>query len=275
MTDIRETPRDPVDAFPSSRQRLVALSGIAFAVFLLVAWFANGAETPRYTAPNHEWTTWAHNTEMKGRFAAFFALLAGLVFIPFAATIRETLGRSERNHNGSLRLTQIAYAGGLIGMTSFTIATVTCPGASAEGVRAHADVSRATATGDVGPFHVAPMGFAAFLAAGGLATMRSGVLARWTGVVALIGAVSFSITFLTTLDGPADGSMFGYGFFPGVVALVTWSIATSVATYRTLAPAVGVSTAARQKRVASAVGEGAMAASLIHRYLALDGGRRR
>lgn len=242
MTDVHATPRDPVDALPPSRQRLVALSGIAFAVFLLVAWFSNGAETPHYTAPNHEWTTWAHNTEIKGRIAAFFALLAGLVFIPFAATIREVLGRSERNHNGSLRLSQIAYAGGLIGMTSFTIATVTFSGASAEGAQAHADVSRAIATGDVGPFLVAPMGFAALLAAGGLATVRTGVLARWTGVVALIGAVGFSITFLTTLDGTADGSVFGYGFFPGVVALVTWSIATSVAMFRELRPAGEVST---------------------------------
>ncbi|HKO26343.1 MAG TPA: hypothetical protein VJU80_02715 [Solirubrobacteraceae bacterium] len=240
MTDVHANLRGPVDALPAPRHRLVALSGIAFAVFLLVAWFSNGAETPHYAAPNHEWTTWAHNTEMKGRFAAFFALLAGLVFIPFAATIREMLGSSERNHTGSLRLTQIAYAGGLIGMTSFTIATVTFSGASAEGAQAHADVSRAIATGDVGPFLVAPMGFAALLGAGGLATMRSGVLARWTGVVALIGAVSFSMTFLTTLDGTADGSVFGYGFFPGVVALVTWSIATSVASYRALRPAAGV-----------------------------------
>jgi hypothetical protein len=29
-----------------------------------------------------------------------------------------------------------------------------------------------------------------------------------------------------------DGSPFGYGFFPGVVALVTWTIATSIAGYR-------------------------------------------
>jgi succinate dehydrogenase/fumarate reductase cytochrome b subunit len=248
LTDLHAAPRDPVDALPTSWQRLLALSGIAFAVFLLVAWFSNGAETPHYTAPDHEWTTWAHNTEMKGRIAAFFALLAGLVFIPFAATIREVLARSERSHHGSLRLSQIAYAGGLIGMTSFTIATVTFSGASAEGAQAHADVSRAIATGDVGPFLVAPVGFAVLLAAGGLATMRTGILPRWTGVVAFIGAVGFSITFLTTLDGTADGSVFGYGFFPGVVALVTWSIATSVARYRSLRPAGDVSTSIEAAR---------------------------
>ena len=76
------------------------------------------------------------------------------------------------------------------------------------------------------------MGFAALLGAGGLVALRTGVLPRWTAVVALVGAVSFVITFLTTLHGTADGSVFGYGFFPGIVALVTWSVATSITSYR-------------------------------------------
>ena len=38
----------------------------------------------------------------------------------------------------------------------------------------------------------------------------------------------------TTLDGTADGSIFGYGFFPGIVALLIWSVATNIASYRTL-----------------------------------------
>ena len=50
--------------------------------------------------------------------------------------------------------------------------------------------------------------------------------------VALVGGVSFLITFLVVLDGTTDGSPFGYGFFPGAVALVTWTAATSVSTYR-------------------------------------------
>lgn len=113
--------------------RAGALSGFAFTVFLALAWFLNGAETPHYLASNHDWTTWANNTEMKGRVAAFFALLAGLTFLPFAATVRALLGSGEADDEGSVRLAQIAYAGGLIGMTSFAIATVTFSGASAEG----------------------------------------------------------------------------------------------------------------------------------------------
>jgi len=90
----------------------------------------------------------------------------------------------------------VADAGGLIGVRSFAVATVTFSGASAEGAQANPVVSRAIATGDVGPFLVAAMGFAGFLAAGGLVTLRSGVLPRWVGAVALIGAVGFSIAFL-------------------------------------------------------------------------------
>jgi hypothetical protein len=245
VTDPHRLSRQPAQALPTSRQRLLALSGIAFAVLLCLAWFSNGAETPHYTAPDHDWTTWANNTEMKGRFAAFFALLAGLVFLPFAATIRDMLATAEREGYGAVRLSQVAYAGGLIGVTSFVIATVTFSGASAEGAQANPVVSRAIATGDVGPFLVAPMGFAAFLAAGGLVALRSGVLPRWTALVALIGAVSFTITFLTTLDGTADGSIFGYGFFPGVVALVIWSIATSIVRYRAVRPVADGSTATK------------------------------
>jgi hypothetical protein len=233
VTDSSATPVGLPDA-PASWQRLAALSGIAFAVLLCFAWFLNGAETPHYNAPDHDWTNWANDTEIKGRFAAFFALLSCLVFIPFATVIRDLLLTGGRSDARSARLAQVAYTGGLIGVTSFTIATVTFSGASAEGAHANPVVSRAIATGAVGPFLVAPVGFAAMLGAGGLVALRTGVLPRWTGVAALIGALSFSITFLTTLDGTADGSVFGYGFFPGVVALLIWSIMTSATAYRSL-----------------------------------------
>jgi hypothetical protein len=49
---------------------------------------------------------------------------------------------------------------------------------------------------------------------------------------ALIGAISFLITFLAVIAGLGEDSVFGFGFFPGVLALVIWSIATSIARYR-------------------------------------------
>ena len=79
------------------------------------------------------------------------------------------------------------------------------------------------------------MGFAALLLAAGLLTLRSGVFARWTGVVALVGAAGFLVAFAAVLSGLGEDSLFGFGFFPGVLALVIWSIATSIARYRTVA----------------------------------------
>ena len=65
------------------------------------------------------------------------------------------------------------------------------------------------------------------LAAAGLLTLRTGVFARWIGM-ALVGAVSFLITFLASIQGTSEDSVFGYGFLPGILALAIWSIATSL-----------------------------------------------
>ena len=75
--------------------------------------------------------------------------------------------------------------------------------------------------------------FAALFVVGWFTT--GGLTPHWTGIVALIGAVCFLITFLTVLDGTTDGSPFGYAFFPAILSLVTWTVATSVARYRALA----------------------------------------
>jgi hypothetical protein len=88
---------------------------------------------------------------MKQRFAAFFALLAGLVFLPFAATIRDVLANAEERFDGSVRPARVAFAGGLIGITGIAMATVMITGASAQGADADPVVSKAIATATVGP----------------------------------------------------------------------------------------------------------------------------
>ena len=52
--------------------------------------------------------------------------------------------------------------------------------------------------------------------------------------MALFGAVCFLVTFLTVIDGTTDGSNFGYAFFPAILSLVIWTVATSIARYRAL-----------------------------------------
>lgn len=223
------------DALPRSWQRLLALSGILFALLFLVGWFTTGGVTPHYSAPDQDWTKWAQDNQWNGRISGFLMLLAGFVFLQFLGAIRTVLGSAESPVRGSAQLARTAYAGGLTGMAGIAIASVTLAAASSNGADVNPLVSKAVATASGGPFLVAAMGFAAFLMAAGMLTLRTRVFARWTGIVALIGAVCFLITFLTVIDGTTDGSVFGYAFFPAIVSLVVWSVATSVARYRAMA----------------------------------------
>ncbi len=158
------------------------------------------------------------------------------------------LGKAETSVRGSEQLARVAFAGGLVGITGMTTAIVTVSSATTEGADANPVVSRAVATSLAGPFLVSAMGFAALLAAAGLLTLRTKVFARWVGTVALVGAISFLITFVTVIAGLGEDSVFGYGFFPGVLALVIWSIATSIARYRAVASATAGDFAATEAK---------------------------
>ena len=221
------------NALPPSWQRLPALSGVAFGVLLLFGWFLSGGNTPDYTATDQAWTEWADANRVNSGIAGFLMLLAGVAMLHFAGTIRSVLGTAEATVPGSVQLARGAFAGAIVGAASIAMAIVMVGAATSEGANADPVVSRAVAgAASAGPYMVAAMGFAALLADAGLLTLRSGVLPRWTGIVALIGAVAFLITFLTLIAGTSKDSVFGYGFLPGILALVTWSIATSIARYR-------------------------------------------
>jgi Domain of unknown function (DUF4386) len=222
----------PPDALTPRSPRLLALSGVVFAVLFLIGWFASGGDAPDYGAPDQDWTNWADDNQWKSRIGAFAMLLAGFVFLHFAATIRTVLGNAERKARGSAELARVAFAGAITGMAGMTMAIVIISSATTEGGDVNPSVTRAIASASAGPFLLSAMGFAALLMAAGLLTLRSGVFARWTGVVALIGAVSFLVAFAAVLSGLGEDSIFGFGFFPGVLALVIWSISTSVANYR-------------------------------------------
>jgi hypothetical protein len=49
---------DPsTDGLPRSWQRLLALSGVGFAVLFVIGWFASGGDAPDYTAADQDWTS--------------------------------------------------------------------------------------------------------------------------------------------------------------------------------------------------------------------------
>ena len=229
-----EAPRvsDPAtDA--SSWQRLLALSGVAFAPLFIVGCQASSvADAPNYTAADQKWIKWAHDDHIKGRVSSFALVLAAFVFIYFLGAFRSVLDEAEFSVRGSKELARVAFAGALTGIVGMTMAFVTIANASAPGANAEPVVSKAVTTSAAGPFLVGAAGFSAFLLATGVLTLRTGVLSRWTGFVALLGAASFAITLLTILNNAGNGSAFGYAFFPAMLSFVVWTVATSLARYR-------------------------------------------
>ena len=105
----------PPDTLPASWQRLLALSGVAFAVLFVVGWFASGGDAPDYAAADQEWTEWADDNQWRSRIGAFAMLLAGFVFLHFVGTIRSVLGTAETTVRGSPQLARVAFAGALTG----------------------------------------------------------------------------------------------------------------------------------------------------------------
>ena len=231
----RTSTNSSLEALPPLWQRLLALSGVAFAVLLIFGWFLSGGDAPNYTATDQDWTDWADDNRSRSGTGAFLILLAGFALLHFAGMIRSVLGRAETTIRGSVQLARVAFAGAVVGAAGIATAIVMIGAATSEGADADPVVSRAVTTASAGPYLVAAMGFAALLGAAGLSTLRSGVFPRWIGIVALVGAVAFLITFLTPIAGTGEDSVFGYGFLPGLLALVIWSIATSIVRYRAVA----------------------------------------
>ena len=235
MTTPHTTSGRSAEALPSSWQRLLALSGIAFAVLFLAGFLISGSDAPDYAAADQEWMSWAADSELRSRIGALLILLASLLFLSFASSMRNVMGSTEAKVRGSVQLARIVFAGGLIGVAGITMAVLIIAGATAEGADANPVVSKAVASVTVGPFLVGAMGLAASLTAAGVLILRSGLFPAWIAIVALVGGLAFFITFFTLIAGPGADSIFGYGFFPGFLALTIWSIATSIASHRTLA----------------------------------------
>ena len=83
-------PANPsLDPSLPSWQRLLALSGVAFAVLLVFGWFLSGGNAPDFTAADQDWTDWADENRVRSRIAAFLVLLAGMALLFFAG-ISET-----------------------------------------------------------------------------------------------------------------------------------------------------------------------------------------
>jgi len=114
----------PPQTLPPSWQRLLALSGVAFAVLLLFGWFLSGGDAPDYTATDKAWTDWAEANRLRSGIGGFLILLAGFALLHFAGTIRSVLDRFASTVASSAQLARVASAGAVVGAAGIAMAIV-------------------------------------------------------------------------------------------------------------------------------------------------------
>jgi hypothetical protein len=213
-------------------QRLVAASGIVFAVLMVISLGLFGGDTPSFNDPLKDWTNWANDNDVNNRIAAMILLFAAFEFIWFAGYMHSVLGAAERAVRGFTRGANVVLGGAIAGIVGIVMG-VTITAIASQHTDADPQVIRSVADAGGAGFVLATAGFAAMLLAAGALTLRTGAFPRWTGIVALVGGVLLVLTFLSLLDKEGD-NVFGIGYPLGFLALVIWSIATSISNIRRL-----------------------------------------
>jgi hypothetical protein len=199
------------------RLRFAPLTGVA-AVILIAAGFAAPGSTPAPDAPLAQLVSYyaAHETGQLAAGATFS--LGALLFLAFATTVVVTL----RSGGGSSAAIVFCMAGAIVVVVGLTI--------EAGLELALGDVAKHLSPASLQAVHVLSneliftltVGTSAFLIGAGLATMKTRVLPRWTGWLALVFGV------VSTVPSHIFGGPFDHIGFAGVVGLGVWTLIASI-----------------------------------------------
>ena len=131
-------------------RKLAAASGLAFALLMLLSIFTSGGDTPDFDAPLQEWTTFAADNDGNLRGSALLFAFATYFFLYFLGYLRSVLGAAEVLARGFSRLSHVAFAGGIIGVSGLALG-VFISAASTTHQDAGPDVIRAINDADSNP----------------------------------------------------------------------------------------------------------------------------
>lgn len=221
-------------------QRLVAASGIAFAVLFFISFVISG-ERPEENAPLSEWAKYATDDDDANRIAALIFGLAAYNFLLFLGFLRTAIGDAEARARGFTRGGYIVLAAGAVGITGMSLGIFMSASATA-----HADtppeVIRIVALATDGGFYLTSAAFGACFVTVGLVNAAVRALPAWLGWAALLAGLAFVLQLGNLL---ADDGENAFGiFFPiAWLALIAFCVGASVTFLRDLnRTAVGVAT---------------------------------
>jgi hypothetical protein len=208
-------------------QRLVAASGIAFAVLFLVAFFISGGETPEDGAPLAEWTEFARDNEANARIGALVMGLAAYSFFLFLGYLRAAIGAAEQSARGFTRGGYIVLAAGTAGIAGLTIAIALAAIAITEPDTTSPEIIRATYEFSGAGFVLASAAFGACFVTVGLVNAGVRALPAWLGWVALVCGISFVLQLGILLSEDEDNLF--WVFYPlSFVLLIVFCAGASV-----------------------------------------------
>ena len=201
----------------SQWQRLSALTGIAFAILMVVAFSVQGI-LPQADAPQQEvvdYFSTFHNDVMGG---VVMRVAAGLFFLWFIGTLRSVLAAAE---GGTARLANVAFGAGILMLAAGMGAMATLASIA---YNAERGVDPAFASSMMAMTHIffvgGAMGMAWLLLATALVVVRTRVFSRWVASSATIIAV---IAIVLGLVAPAGTS--GVSAYP---LFLLWIVALSI-----------------------------------------------
>jgi hypothetical protein len=224
----------PADPVPSNVQRLVAASGLVFAVLLIVTVVLTGDSTPEDTDPLSEWTEYARDNEDGLRIGALVFGLAAYNFLLFLGYLRSVLGEAERAARGFTRGGYIVLAAGTAGIVGLTAAIGVSAAASSQ-PETPPEILKAINQASGGLWLVAAAGLGACFVTVGLLNVNLRALPAWLGWVALGAGISFVLQLGVLLSEDED-NLFGIFFPIGFLLLVTFCAGASVTFLRAGTP---------------------------------------
>ena len=225
-------PSPQPDPVPSLVQRLVAASGIVFAMLFVAVIALSGDETPDENDPVAQWTEFARDNESNIRISVLLFGLAAYQFFLFLGWVRQVFGDAEASARGFTRAGYIILSAGTAGIIGLGVGIGTTGGALAD-PDTPPEILRAMNDLGSGGWVMAAAGFGAMFVTIGLVNANVRAVPSWLGWVALGAGVSFVLQLGVLLDEEED-NLFGIFYPIAFLLLIIFCVGASVQFLRSL-----------------------------------------
>lgn len=208
-------------------QRLVAASGITFAVLFAISLLIGPGDTPDEGASLQEWAQFARDNESNARMGLLVLALAAYSFFLFLGYLRAQIGAAERAARGFTRGGFIVLAAGTAGISGLLLGLALGAVAITDPERTAPEIMRATYDLSGAGFVLASAGFGACFVTVGLINAAARALPSWLGWVALACGVCW-ILQLGILLSDDEANLF-WIFYPiAFLLLIVFCVGASV-----------------------------------------------